>query len=116
MKLSEAKKLLKNMRENCLAENKPYKDPKRKEKAEALHIALNALSGAEPEYMSVYNTAMKEANDEWVDKIQAKIYEIKSDPGYGDFGRAWDVFSIVAMIESLIEDKEDDGDHIPYVD
>ena len=77
MKLSDAKKLLKNMRENCLAENKPYKDPKRKEKAEALHIALNALSGAEPDYAAVYNAALKEANEEWVEIIGAKIEEIE---------------------------------------
>lgn len=107
MKLSEAKKLLKEMRENCIAENKPYKDPKRKEKGEALHIALNALSGAEPDYMSVYNAALKEANDEWVDKIQAIIDEIKSDPEYGTFGRAWDEFSIVAMLEGLIGGEDD---------
>ena len=104
MKLSEAKKLLKEMRENCLKENLKYDDPKRKDKADALKIAYGYMSGAEQEFSSIYEMGAKERDIEWVDKIQAKIYEIKSDPGFGDFGRAWDEFSIVEMLESLIEE------------
>lgn len=77
MKLSEAKKLLKEMRENCLKENLKYDDPKRKDKADALKIAYGYMSGAEQEYATVYNTAMKERDDDWVEMIHAKIEELE---------------------------------------
>ena len=42
MTIEEAKNLLIEMRDNCLKDGK-YNDPKRKNKAEAIEIVLNAL-------------------------------------------------------------------------
>ena len=59
-------------------------------------------SEVKPDYKAIYETALKEANDEWIDKIEAVIDELKDDEDYKTAGNMCHMTYVVELLETLI--------------